>query len=116
VDYPADATFYVRLALMRPRPGQDKRVSEVIDGLLAHFATQPGYVRGYKLTGEPHVPEGQVGRLTVWASEADANHAAIAQYVLSARSELMRLVDEDSHVERSYTAFDPQLAQAASGS
>ncbi len=116
MDYPADATFYVRLALMHPRPGQDDRVSEVMDGLLAHFATQAGFVRGYKLTAEPHDPQGRVGRLTVWTTEADANSAAISQYVLSARSELMLLVEEDSHVERSYTAFDPQLAEAASES
>jgi len=29
------------------------------------------------------------------------------------RAELMRHIEEDSHVERSYTAYDPQLAQAS---
>lgn len=29
MDYPADATFYVRLALVNPKPGQDDRVSRL---------------------------------------------------------------------------------------
>ena len=113
MDYPADATFYVRLSLMHPRPGRDERVSQITDDLLEFLATQPGYVRGYKLSGELHDPQGRVGRLTVWSSEADANRAATSQHDLAARSELLQLIEEGSHVERSYTAFDPQLASAS---
>ena len=114
MDYPADATFYVRLSLMHPKPGEDERVSRLMDDLLEFLATQPGYVRGYKLSGKPHDPQGRVGRLTVWSSEADANHAATTQHDLSVRSELMQLIEEGSHVERSYTAIDLQLAKASS--
>ena len=114
MDYPAEATFYVRLSLMHPKPGQEERVSQILDDLLSFLPTQPGYVRGYKLSGEPHNPQGRVGRLVVWLSEADANRAATTQHDLSVRSELMQLIEEDSHAERSYTAFDPQLAGTSS--
>ncbi len=110
MEYPEEATFYVRLSLMNPRPGQDESVSAIMDGLLEHFTTQPGYVRGYKLlSGDP---QGRIGRVTVWQSEAIADQAANTQHVLSARSELLQLIEENSHIERSYTAFDPQLATA----
>jgi hypothetical protein len=111
MDYPAEATFYVRLSLMDPKPGQEELVSGVMDHLLEFFATQPGHVRGYKLlSGDP---QGRYGRLTVWKSEQDADNTANTQHVLAVRSELLLLIEEGSHVERSYTAFDPQLAKAS---
>ncbi len=111
MDYPAEATFYVRLSLVNPKPGDEERVSQITDDLLQFLPSQPGYVRGYKLlSGEP---EGRIGRLGVWKSEQDADQAANTQHVLSLRSELMQLIEEYSHVERSYTAFDPQLAETS---
>ncbi|MCH7811082.1 MAG: antibiotic biosynthesis monooxygenase [Chloroflexi bacterium] len=106
-----DATFYVRLSLMNPKRGQDERVSQIMDDLLEFFITQPGYVRGYRLLSGDQ--QQRVGRITVWESESAADRAANTQHSLSARSELLPIIEEDSHVERSYTAFDPQLAAAA---
>ena len=109
MEYPADATFYVRLSLVTAKPGEEERVSQMMDGLLEFLATQPGYVRGYKLIRT--YPDPRTGRITVWKSEQDADHAAQTQHILSVRSELMQLVEEDFHIERSYTAYDPQLAK-----
>ena len=112
MDYSPEARFYVRLSLMNPKPGEDDRVSALQDGLLSWLPGQPGYVRGYKLiSGDP---QGRIGRLGVWRSEHDADTAAQSAHVLSVRSELMGLIEEDSHIERSYTAFDPELAQRSS--
>lgn len=112
MDYPPEAIFYVRLSLMNPKAGQEEKVSAIMDDLLAHFSTQPGFVRGYKLlSGDP---DDRCGRLTVWKSENEADHAATSQHVLSARSELMLVVEQDSHVERSFTAHDPQIAKTFS--
>ncbi len=108
---PADCTFYVRLSLMVPKRGYADRVRELNDDLLDFFSTQPGYVRGYRLTGAE--PGGQVGRLTVWLSEREADQTATTQQVLSRRSELLQIIEEDSHVERSFSAYDPQLAKTA---
>ncbi len=111
MDYPAESTFYIRLSLMDPKPGKDDLVSGLMDNLLQFFSTRPGYVRGYSLlSGDP---QGRVGRITMWDSEEEADHAANTQHVLSVRSELLQLIEEDSHIERSYTAFDPQLAKGS---
>jgi quinol monooxygenase YgiN len=111
MDYPAEATFYVRLSLMNPRAGKEKLVAGLMDNLLQFFAEQPGYVRGYALVDGD--PQGRVGRITMWKSEEEADHAANTQHVLTVRSEIMPLVEDDSHVERSYTALDPEMAKAS---
>jgi len=109
MDNPPEATFYVRLSLMNPKPGKDELVSALMDNLLEYFTTQPGYAHGYSLVSGD--PQGRVGRVTLWDSEEAADHAANTQHVLSVRSEIMGLIDEESHIERSYMAFDPQLAK-----
>jgi hypothetical protein len=111
MDYPDDATFYVRLSLVQPKEGADEQISAMQDDLLQFFATQPGYVRGYKLVRK--YPDPRIGRISVWQSERDADNAANAQHVLSVRSELLRLIEDEPQIERSYTAYDPQLATAA---
>jgi hypothetical protein len=116
MDYAAEAKFYVRLTLVNPKAGQDERFSELTDDLLQFFSEQPGYVRGYKmLAREPDAPQGRIARLTVWSSEEDADRAATSQHVLSVRSELLQLIEEDSRLALSYTAYDPQLAKGAPG-
>lgn len=116
MDYPPEAKFYVRLTLVNPKAGQDERFSELTDDLLQFFSTQPGFVRGYKmLAREPDAPQGRIARLTVWASEEEADRAANTQHVLAVRSELLQLIEEDSRLALSYTAYDPQIAKAVSG-
>ena len=110
MDYPADATYYVRLSLMNPKPGEEKLVAGLMDNLLEFFSDKPGFVRGYSLLDGD--PQGRVGRITMWASEAEADAAANTQHVLTVRSEIMQRIEEDSHIERSYTAVDPLLAKA----
>lgn len=111
MDHPAEATFYIRISLMNPKPGSEELVAGLMDNLLAFFIGKPGYVRGYALLeGDP---QGRVGRITVWNSEEEADHAANTQHVLTVRSEIMQLIEQDSHVERSYTAIDPELAKSA---
>ncbi len=111
MDYPADATFYVRLSLVQPKEGADDQISAMQDDLLQFFATQPGYVRGYKLIRQ--FPDPRIGRISVWQSESDADNAAGSQHVLSVRSELIQLIEAEPQIERAYTAYDPQLAAAA---
>ena len=107
MDYPPDATFYVRLSLMVPKPGKLDEVLEIHRKLVEWLAGQPGFVRGYVITGDHW---GRVGHLNVYRSERDADRVAQTDHVLAIRSELLRLIDDESHVERFYTAQDPQLA------
>ncbi|MBI4571361.1 MAG: antibiotic biosynthesis monooxygenase [Chloroflexi bacterium] len=108
MDYPANATLYVRLSLMLPRDGELERVVELHRRLVEWLPSLPGFVRGYLIVSGD--PQGRVGHLNVWRSEDDADHAAQTDHVLATRAELKLLVDEDSHAEHSYVAYDPQLA------
>ena len=111
MDFPPDATFYVRLSLMSPKPGMRDDVIELHRKLIEWLPGQPGFVRGYLIVeGDP---QGRVGHLHVYRSEQEAVHVAQAQHVLSLRSELMLLIEEGSHAEHSYTAVDPQLAKTS---
>ena len=109
MEYPPDATFYVRLSLMSPKAGMRDRVLELHEQLIEWLPGQPGFVRGYLiLSGDP---QGRVGHLDVWRSEQDADHAAQTDHVLALRSELLLLIEDDSHAEHSYVSFDPQFAK-----
>ncbi len=110
MDYPAEATFYVRLSLMNPKAGEERLVAGLMDNLLEFFSDQPGYVRGYALIDGD--PQGRVGRITMWKSEENADHAGNTQHVLTVRAEIMQRIEEESHIESSYTALDPELAKA----
>jgi heme-degrading monooxygenase HmoA len=95
-------TVYVRLSLMRPKGGQEALVTEILNDLLGFYSSQPGYLEGYSLSSNDPGPE--VGRVTLWRSEHDAEATASAQHVMSQRSELMRVVEPGTHLERSFTA------------
>jgi quinol monooxygenase YgiN len=107
MDYPANATFYVRLSLMHAHEHDRERVLELERKLVEGLPSLPGFVRGYLIVSGD--PQGRVGHLNVWRSEHDADHAAQTDHVLATRAELMLLVDEDSHAEHSFVAYDPQL-------
>ena len=111
MDNSAEATFYIRISLMKAKPGSEALVAGLMDNLLASFADEPGFVRGYALLGGD--PRGRVGRFSLWQSEEAADRAANTQHVLTVRSEIMQLIDPDSHVERSFRAVDPVLAKAS---
>ncbi len=111
MDYPAEATFHFRLSLMYPRAGMRDQVLEIDRKLLEWLKEQPGFVRGYLIVeGDP---QGRVGHLSVYRTMQDADRVAQTEHVLSVRSELLLLVEEDSHAEHEYTAIDPLLAKAS---
>lgn len=104
---PSDGTFYIRLSLMIPRSGLEAEVLELHRNLVASLTGQPGFVRGFVITGDHW---GRVGHMSIYESEAAADRVANTQHVLSVRSQLLLLIAEESHVERSYYVDDPQLA------
>ena len=110
MDYPDDTTFYVRLSLSLAKHGMEDEVLKLHRNLVESLRGQPGFVRGYVIVGGD--PDGRIGHLNVYESEAAADQVAQTQHVLSVRSDLLQFIEEDSHVERSWTVFDPQLAAA----
>src|SRR3972149_2974021 len=105
MQYPADATFYVRLSLMAPRPGMQERLLELDRKLIEWLQGQPGFVRGFLIVDGD--PEGRVGHITIYDSAYNADQVAQTQHVLSVRSELMLLAQEDSQIELSWMGVDP---------
>jgi heme-degrading monooxygenase HmoA len=96
------AQVYVRLSLVVPKAGQAAAVAAILDDLLNVYAAQPGYIEGFALDSQ--LPGGEVGRLTFWRSEQDAEATAGNQHVMAQRAELLRLVEGESHIERSFFA------------
>lgn len=98
----AGGSIYVRLSLMRPKSGQEARVGEILNDLVQFYSEQPGYIEGYTLVAQESASE--VGRLTLWRTERDAETTASNQHVMSQRSELMRVIESGSHLEKSFRA------------
>jgi hypothetical protein len=94
---------YVRLSLVRPRAGNEERVGKMEDDLMRFLAAQPGFLHGYRITGGDS-ELGSLGRVTLWRSDHDADHAAQTDHVLAIRSELLMLIEEDEHIEDSWIA------------
>lgn len=96
---------YVRVSLMQPKAGRVAEVYAILSELAEYFAEQPGFIEGYKLQSK----DGLVGRITVWESEAAADHSAQTTHVLSLRARLNPDVEEGSHEEHAFegTRFAP---------
>ena len=98
----AGAVVYVRLSLVQPKAGNEARVAQIEGDLMGFFAAQSGYLGGYRITGGD--AEGRIGRLTFWQSDDAADRVAQTDRVLALRSELMLLIEEETHVEVSWVA------------
>lgn len=93
---------YVRVSYMTPKAGQEAEVEELLTKLSGFYVTEGGYITGYHLRPHEGDPNRRMGRIGVWESEEHAVHAAQTEHALALRSELLRLVDEDSHQELSF--------------
>lgn len=102
--------LYVRVSLMRPKPGCEHEVARMMDELVSFYAKQPGFLNAYKLRSADD--GGQFGRVTVWQSGELADATAQSAHVLARRSELHLLIEEDSHVEWSFQATEDAEALA----
>jgi hypothetical protein len=100
----AGTEFYIRLSLMVPKEGMTEQVLSLHQKLVDSLPSQPGFVRGFVITGDRW---GRVGHLNIYESEEAADHVATTQHILSIRSELLQLIDEETHIERSYTVYEP---------
>jgi heme-degrading monooxygenase HmoA len=94
---------YIRISLMRPQEGRTEEVERLLSDLVRSFREQKGFIAGWRVSALDR--SGEVGRVTVWESEQDADHAANVQHVMAVRSEINRLIeDETEHVERAFQA------------
>jgi hypothetical protein len=96
--------LYVRLSLMKAKPGKELEVADLMDRLVTYYKQQDGFVDGYKLRAADESAD--IGRVTVWRSEDEADRTAQSTRVMSLRSDLMAMVEEGTHDERSFYAQD----------
>ncbi|HEY7802798.1 MAG TPA: hypothetical protein VIE40_08995 [Dehalococcoidia bacterium] len=103
--------LYIRVSLMTPKADEAPAVARIMDELLGFYATQPGFLSGYKLRSAD--ANQQIGRVTVWRAGEDADATAQHQHVLAQRSELTPLIEEHSHTEWSFDAAEASESLAA---
>lgn len=90
---------YIRLSVLKPRPGQEERAVEILKALSAATANSPGWQANYVL--RPRDDSGELARISIYDDESSAEREASSPSVLSLRSEL-RLIIESGNRERAF--------------
>ncbi len=90
---------YIRLSVVKPRPGQEERVLEIFKALSDTTANSPGWQASY--VARPRDDSGEIARVSVYDDEASAEREAATPTVLALRSEL-HLAVEPGHRERGF--------------
>ena len=93
---------FVRVTYVVPRDGQVDRVHESLKKISDYYAIQPGYVEGYLLLPLPGAVSQAMGRIGVWESARAAEDAAQTEHAMALRSELLRLINEETHLEYTF--------------
>lgn len=101
---------YIRLTLVRPRPERMEEVRRHYEELVAHVAKLPGFVAGWVVV--PHDDSGEIGRMTMWSSQEEANRAANDPHALSLHAELEFDVFGNLW-DRSFDGYAPANAASA---
>ena len=92
-----------RISIMRTSPdlgrtSSNKRaqVEHLLDELEEHLSKLPGYVMGFRFIG--HQDKDEVGRVALWKTHEDADHAALNSHTVALRAQIHRLIDP-GHLE-----------------
>lgn len=89
----------LRLSIFTPRPGNEKRVANLLEALDTAFAQQSGYVLGLQFTGTGG--DGELGRIFVWESDQAGQRAEESPEASSLVRRLQQLSQPDP-TERSF--------------
>lgn len=90
---------YIRLSIMRARPGEAERMEEFMRKLAALALEQEGCIESY--TMKPHDDSGEIARLAIYRDESAAEQSANSAAVMALRSEI-HLLTEPGHIERAF--------------
>jgi quinol monooxygenase YgiN len=90
---------YIRVSIARPRPGQERRLEEVMGKIVDFVGRQEGCQRSYLL--KPHDDSGDIARIAIYDDEAAATRAANLDHMMSLRSEF-NLAAQEGHMERGF--------------
>jgi hypothetical protein len=89
-----EAMAYVRISIMHPNCSI--QLQEMQEDLLQRFKVLPGFLDGYLMVSMDGT--GRIGRVTMWRSARDADHAALDQDVFLVRSRMSHLIENESEV------------------
>jgi|FaiFalDrversion2_1042247.scaffolds.fasta_scaffold00468_2 quinol monooxygenase YgiN len=95
---------YIRVSLMRPLTGHEAEVERLNRELVAYYRRFPGCLATYFVQAADG--SGEVGRVSVWERDEDADRAANDDRSLALRSHLHLLV-QAGHQDRSFQAEAP---------
>jgi quinol monooxygenase YgiN len=90
---------YIRLSVVKPRPGHEEGTVELLKALSAATANSLGWQANYVLRS--HDDSGDIARISIYDDESSAEREASTPSVLSLRSELL-LIIEPGHRERGF--------------
>jgi heme-degrading monooxygenase HmoA len=113
------------MSMATPQVERIEEIRDQYEKLLHYLADKPGFLTGWVINGRS---DGDIGRLSVWESEAAANRAATDSYVLALHAKV-RSAATGSLWDRSFAteglapyssttaeAFDPEaVVEAAQG-
>jgi hypothetical protein len=78
------------------------------EDLLRSFKEMPGYLGGYLIVASDE--SGRIGRLSIWKTPEDADHASQNAHILAVRSEMRHLSGDESAldalIEQGYDATE----------
>ncbi|HXG42047.1 MAG TPA: antibiotic biosynthesis monooxygenase [Dehalococcoidia bacterium] len=95
---------YIRVSLMRPMAGHEAEVESLNRELVAYYRRFPGCLAAYFVQAADG--SGELGRVSVWEREEDADRAANDDHSLALRSRLHLLI-QPGHQDRSFQAQAP---------
>ena len=90
---------YIRLSVMKPRPGEAQRMEDFMRKLTALVLEQEGCIESYLM--KPDDDSGEIARMAIYADERSAENSANSTPVMALRSEI-HLLSEPGHVERAF--------------
>ena len=97
---------FLRLTVATPRPERRAEVFRHFEELVAHVTRLPGCLGGWVVLASDD--SGEVGRLTLWETEAHAHQAANDPHALALHAEL--LFDVMGNLwDRSFRAYGPTV-------
>lgn len=95
---------YIRLSLAKPRPERMQEVRKHYEELVSYVAKMEGCLAAWVMV--PHDDSGEIGRMSMWATQADANRAANDPHTMALHSELE--FDTSGGVwDRSFDGYTP---------
>ena len=78
--------YYGRISIAQPRPGEEKRVTEIIDELTNLYRKIDGCIAQYSML---HPLDGRVFKVGIWTDKVSADHAASRDEIMAIRAHLL---------------------------